>query len=285
MIGRASLVAFAVVTAVNAAILVGVARDPSGGPESHVWVDERELKLEPARENSAVTLRWRLQQAPRRGAMLADPAPWLDTDTLTSLGFDCSVRPGDPAAPEFYSRQLPRRAVVVFALAAEEWDQRLALWQQRAYERLERSPGIPDEHARATLRTTIDEVADRASRLVPVAAGLDSDALRRRYPDRQRHLLVAAVVRVTYDPGARAGGPAVGGRIVELLSPTIQVPGRLTVVFAGLDEDPAGVETRRFYGGDVLAGLTLIEHRPRYRVKVGFSTMGRPRIEGAERLP
>jgi hypothetical protein len=286
MTGRASLVAFAVVTAVNAAVLLGVVRDRPGGPESQIWLDERELAVQLSSDNSAVTLRWRPQQTVRRGTeLVAASQPWLDPEALTALGFDCSVRPGDPRARAFYDRQLSRRVFVALELSSAHWNGRLAWWQERARERLERSTDVLNASARMTLQATIDDVAARASRLVPVDAGLELDLLRTKYPDPRRHLVVPAVVAVVYYPGDNGGGPSVGGRLVEVLPASIQVPRHARAAFIGLEEDPAGLRNRRFYGGDVLAGLTLLEHRPRYRVRVSLSAQGRPRVEEAQRLP
>lgn len=286
MIPRASLVAFAVVTALNAAVLLGVSRDRFGAAGPGVWLDERELQLEPARENSAAIVRWRVQQAPRPASPFATTSRrWLDEAALTFLGFDCSVRPGDPQAPEFYGRQLNRRVFVVFDLASGDWDQRVAAWQSAARERFDRSEAVLDASARATLRETIDEASARGSRLVPVDAGLDLDALRGEYPDRQRHLVLPAVLGIVYDAGVHSGGPSVAGRIHEVLPSEIQVPSHARGVFVGLDEDSVTAPARRLPGRDVLAGLALLEHRPRFRVKVDVSSQGRPRIEEAQRLP
>ncbi len=87
--------------------------------------------------------------------------PWLSLDTLRQLGFDCSVGLTDPRADVFYRRQPPRKVFV----AGE----------------------LQNEKAGALLPT---------SELMLFDAALDADALRGRYPDASKTVVLPAVLNL-----------------------------------------------------------------------------------------
>lgn len=114
---------------------------------------------------------------------------WLPAATLRSLGFDLSNRPAPSGAEgppgSRSSRQLPRRAYVV----------------------LELRNGQPTR-----------------SRLVPVDAGLDREALVARYPDGRTHVIAPGFI------GVREAAPETGsleGYLVNIDPRGIHVPTEL----------------------------------------------------------
>lgn len=87
--------------------------------------------------------------------------PWLSIDTLRQVGFDCSVALTDPHADAFYRSQPSRKAFVAGELR--------------------------DEQAGALLPT---------SELTLFDAALDADALRGRYPDASKTVILPAVLNL-----------------------------------------------------------------------------------------
>ncbi len=215
---RGFFAAAAAVAVVNAVVLAGVARNRSGPPEAVVSLDERELALvERPREYGGVALRLQYQDAPLDGedAGWEPPlAPVVDQPALAALGFDCSVAPGDARAAAFYRRALPRPAFVVFTVGGPEWERRVAAWQEARRAWIDQQVAgrrlAPDAAAR--LRAEVDAAPERLSRLLPVAAGRDAEALRRLYPDRGRYLILRGVVRLHHT------GAGLHGHLVEIPS-------------------------------------------------------------------
>jgi hypothetical protein len=269
---RGLLVALAVTVAVNLGVLVGVARNRAGTPDAALLLDERELVLERApRENSVVALRWNLQSDHWPG--IDAPAfapPWLDRGKLEALGFDCSVRPGDPGAQAFYSGALPRRAVVAFELGGERWREALAAWQRHAAEDVSRllaartlSPEVEPAY-----RAAVATAPERFSRLVPVDVDVDPETLRARYPDATRYLLLAAVVRVRHEPGRQGGGgPSVRGHVVQVFPERLIVGREVRGPLGTIGPTPVVAPHLPLPGA-----IARIAHPPRYEVRL---TVGR----------
>lgn len=273
---RVLLLPIAIAGLVNLGIAALVVADRGGEPDTVVTLDERELWLggEMRDDSSAVRLHWRFQPAaPSRTTAEAGLPVALGPRTLEAIGFDVSVRPGAPEAEKFYAGVPGRPAFVVFDLASEALASRIAAWQARARSELEgRDPaGAPglDESA-------IAAAPARASRLVPVDAGSDAEALRLRYADRKRYVILPAVVRLRrLERAGGAGGPALVGEVGGLLPETLLVPPSSRRAVEPLR---ARDETRRLppHAG----GVTLAQSPwpPRYRVEIAVGRRMRPRI-------
>lgn len=180
---RGVLVPAVLVLAADAWVLVGVARNRAGQPDSTLELTERELRLERlGEENSGVALdlEW---EGPRLWPPDAPPS-WFDEAKLRELGFD----PGQPSRDS-----LPKEAFVVLEYEAR-------------------------------------------SRLVAVDAGRDPAALRRRYPDRGRYIIMRAMVNLS----RRKGSHQVRGVILQDAIPQIHVPLPLNRTLAGLSSSPPG---------------------------------------------
>lgn len=270
------LVCVAVVAAVNLGIALLVAGDRKGPPDAVVMLDERELRLEsdPGDDNNAVRLAWRLQPAaPSRAASEPGLAVAIGPRALEALGFDVSLRPGDPAAAAFYRAIPARPAFIVFDLADEAVAPRVAAWQERAR---------AASDAEAVDDTLIAAAPSRASRLVPIDAGPDPDALRARYADRSRYLVLPGVVRLRLlDVEGRAGGPALVGEIAGVSPERLLVPHTGRGVFERLP-DAREPEHGRGWAGDIT--LARSPWPPRYRVEVLVGRQYQLRIGRVELL-
>jgi len=98
---RGVVLAVAVVVAGNVAVLIGVARNRSGGPRALIELSERELPIPSVEEENtglSLELRWD-EPWPRR---FEDGPGWFDRRKLEELGYDCGVDPADPAAEKHY---------------------------------------------------------------------------------------------------------------------------------------------------------------------------------------
>jgi hypothetical protein len=201
--------AAAVVIATNAFVLFGVARNRSAVTEE-IELTDRELMLQKSsEENSGVSLR---QQSVN--PYLGGDEVWFDQAKLAEAGFDVRVPVTDPAAEVKYRHVLPREVFAVFALGGARWE----AWVRAQEEKMAQFRGVQQPSPR-----------DTSSRLIAMDVGRDPSALRRRYPDQARFLIVRAVVRLNYwkdfNPMTASGRPpTLRGYIQEVIPNEIHVP-------------------------------------------------------------
>jgi hypothetical protein len=239
-------IAIAIVVAANVLALGGAAWNRGGEPDAILELTERELELPPAKpENTALVLwlRWsdpsnERVSSPQRQAsspakqssrpLSADArvASWFDRARLEAVGFDCGL-PLDDAHRARYRAMPPRRVYAVLEYDGEAW---------RSLERSIVANG---------------EDPSRLSRLMVVDAGLDRAALRVRWPDRRRAVVVPATAVLLVDR-AEDGRLSLRGRIVEVYPSQLNVPRPLNRALAPLQ--PRAAEPAR----------------GRYRVKVAW---------------
>jgi hypothetical protein len=174
------LAAAAVVIATNAIVLVGIARNRSTVTEE-IELTQRELTVRRSGEdNSGVSL-WLTWIDP---AVYGEGPYWFGQAKLAEVGFDVRTPVTDPGAEIKYRDVLTRDAFVVFENGGAAWD----AWRKAEEERQARySSNLP---GRAQPYT--------GTRLTAVDAGRDPAALRRRYPDQSKFLIVRAVVHLYY---------------------------------------------------------------------------------------
>jgi hypothetical protein len=253
--------AAALILLVNALVLAGVRLNRSG-VESRLVLTERECALndrggDDEDTGRSLVLGW---QTP---ANKWDYWSWLGPDDLRAVGFDLSIPPTDPRASRAYDHLPPRPGFLVLEMDGPAWTGWL---ENRARELTSRppagNPGVP-----APEQQLADD-RERESRLVAVAAGRDLAALRRRFPDRGRHLILPA--RIWLYHGAVTGhAPELRGR-ADLLIKEVHVPLHLRPV---LDHLPPRVMQR---GGT--------PQPPRYQVTLATGRRGEPWLEGIELL-
>lgn len=221
---RHTLIAgLALILAVNAIALAGVAYNRSGEAESTLALSERELQAPYGRwnskENSGVTLnlRWRVYGGDTpQGAFYAydsfgGVAAWLDESRMAALGFELAQDspPSERRAKHFRTKEV----LLVLELDGAAYRQALERARQRADddEKLHAdNPGNKEFEQRAK---RAGEYAQREakenSRLFVVDAGLDAAALRAQYPDRAHYLIARGQVRpqlITRDKQERLSG-------------------------------------------------------------------------------
>jgi hypothetical protein len=260
----AFLAGCAVVAIVNAVILGAAARNRRGEHLSELTLTERELAVPEFHEDEGsglvLTLKFASeapQSVQRRAWRRRDDLPaveydWLDQAKLEALGFriDTDRNAGD------------RVAFIVLELDGESWTR----WLTAREERLRKSLSQGDADALLALDRTM------RSRLVPIDAGLDEQALRSRYADRARYLIVEGLVRALRDAD---GTGTWRGRVARLSVSRIRVPRELTAAFS------------KFLSRETESAVLESERKerqvswpapapPRYRVVVAFGRRNEP---------
>jgi hypothetical protein len=227
----------ALIVAVNAFVLAGVAWNRSGVPGSALTLTQRELNLPHAfgldgeRGGVDVALLWRAPMRDDNGEVAYDMhygrgPDWLDVDKLRELGFD--LQDGRDA----YRQK--REVYVVLELAGASWQAALAQAQRRLDRALARgSADKQDADALKSAQEALKYEQEKASRLFAVDAGLDAAALRQRHPDGRSHAIVAATV--TPSVTVIEGKTLFSGHIGELSVARISVPHALRGAMEGID--------------------------------------------------
>ena len=229
----------ALILLVNAVALGGVYLNRSGEPESRLRLSERELgrpwDWRRGGENSglALSLTWRVNEADA-GEHYAGGSfgysggtpEWLDEPRMRALGFDTAPVAENHQGRRRFERQQRREVLLVMELAGPAWQQA----QERARANAARHDAaalanagnkeFADKAKRAREQLKAEEESN--SRLFAIDAGLDLAALRAKYPDRGRFLILKAHVRPRL--GSRERKTVVTGYVSELAVPTVNVP-------------------------------------------------------------
>lgn len=236
----------ALILLVNAVALTGVYFNRSGEPEARMTLSQRELGMpwdwHVARENSglALGLNWRVSDGNAveysyGGYGYHGGTPeWLDEPRMQALGFDTAPVAEGSAGRRRFERQLPREVLLVLELAGPAWQQALERAQQNSARheaaRLANadSKEFAEKAKRALEQLQREEKAN--SRLFAIDAGLDRAALRAKYPDRSRFLILKATLRPRLETRERK--TLVTGYVSDLAMRQINVPHALR---AGLE--------------------------------------------------
>lgn len=261
---RRVLPALLIVIVANLALLIGVAANRSGEPDAAVTMTERELEMRFSSDrDSARQLQVRID---RSGYPYQR---WLTRSKLEALGFDVSAAT-TPDAVTFYARQLPRRSFVVLEYDGPAWQEHLRELRQRQAARAQQMEevrrGERAEKAVNEFMVVDIEAEERlASRLMPIDASRDAGALRQAYPDRRRHIIVPATIRIQlgdYSAADRLTGA------VSLVTSSLVVPRALRGVLDSLAPSSSMYNPRT--GG------------PRYTVTVAYGARHEPWVESIE---
>lgn len=207
------------ILASNAVALAGVWYNRSGAPQAQLQLSEREIQLPydswlRGEENSALRLQLAWRQAD------ADWS-WLDEAKLRQLGF----------APNDLGRRAERPLWLVLELDGASYRKQV----ERATSALAAAQAaLADRPQDQTLRQQRDQQRlelqyeqQQATRLLLVDAGLDAEALRQAWPDRQRQVILAGRLR----PYRHADMPHYSASVV-LQGDRISVPRRYREAFA-----------------------------------------------------
>lgn len=230
----------ALILLVNAMALAGVYLNRSGEPESRLQLSERELGLPWGRgrgkENSglALALAWRVNDANAGnehyiggGYGYSGGSPdWLDESHMKALGFDISPVAESGDGRRRFERQQRREVLLVLELAGPAWQKALAHARANVARHDAAAGANADskEFAAKAKRAAEQLKAEEesSSRLFAIDAGLDLSALRAKYPDRGRYLILKATVRPRLD--SRDHKIHVTGHVSELAVPQVHVP-------------------------------------------------------------
>lgn len=261
---RTGLIAAVVlVIAVNGIVLAGVGFNRSGPPDSSIELTEREARLVGWNdENSAVTMRLAWNRHPYD----EDERSWFDAARLTAVGFDCRKPLDAPDAELHYAKMLPRKAHVVLEYEGRAWTDKLER-DQRELARLKAELSAGKVTAKAVEDAARRAAREResASRLLAVDAGSDPVALRGRYPDRSRFMIVPAQVRLHYiGPARGAKQRRLGGSIERIMVDTLEVPLHLRQGLVALRREG----TRNVGDSYPPGGSYEKPNIPRYRIRV-----------------
>jgi hypothetical protein len=187
---------------VNAVALGGVAWNRSAEPESKLPLSQRELIRNSTwhNENSGLSLRLRWR-TPTRDEGTRHNRGWLpaiDGQKMASLGFAMPAQVDDDSARRF-GRQQSRDALLVLELAGPLHEREIQLTRKRLDEARQAADAAPQNarlaDERDFIRRELDSEEKTDTRLLLKDVGLDLQALRALYPDRQRYLIIHGRVR------------------------------------------------------------------------------------------
>jgi hypothetical protein len=251
----------ALVLITNLVVLAGVASNRRGEQTGRLTLSERELHLRRAYdyENSGVSLRLDWGQTHNWKGY-----GWLTLNKLTELGFDVSVDPDDEEAEEFYRDPLPIEAWIVLEFDGPAWQEHLESLRANVQKYLAEG-SINEESARRIQRAqqALAVAEAMGSRLVVIDAGLDSESLRKRYPQMNRHLVVRGEIGIRRL--WQSSGSQIAGYVSTPLITTIHVPSPYSKMLEPLDDTH-----------NQLPG-------PRYEVDLAFGSRSEPWIEDLQR--
>jgi hypothetical protein len=226
-----------------------------GEPEAVLELTERELRLAPREaDNTAIVLQVEWNDLAQRRQGPGNRAPdWFDAAKLASIGFDCRFPLTDENA-KIYRGTPPRATYAVFENDGEAWRR---YWD-----------GLTADAER--------EAASRRPRLVLIDVGNDAAALRARYPDRRRVVIVPAMAGLVFvQDDARK--PVLRGRINIVYPPELNVPRELRPVIDSLPSRTVSAVERS-------AGQLDPAGEPRYRVTVKWGRSLEPWIESVQAI-
>ena len=267
-----------IILATNAVALLGAAWNRSGEPESRVVLSERELTLPYdwglQHENSgiALLLHWRAARGKVEPYELPyRPLPWLNASKLRELGFDLPAQQDTADSRRQYDKLRAREVLLVMELDGPAYQASLAqvrAWTEQQLTLAARNPDNADLQKRATrAREQLQEEEQTASRLFLVDAGLDVAALRARYPDRSRYVILRGRIKPRLDYVDHE--MQVQGVVRSLSIGQVQVPEPYRDLLAPLTSQRRGVGS----------------HGPRYSVTVAFGRRLEPWVVDASVRP
>ena len=223
----------------NLAILAAAGWNRRGEPVAELSLTERELAMPAARQDDGTglelslvmtheppgvvrrTARWKRYELP------SVDYSWLDRAKLLELGFRIDLDPTHPDAAEHYSQAMPRRVYVVVEYDGQAWNRWISGREQQVRElRREVQEGTAEPSALTAAESLLAVDRTMRSRLFPVDAGVDADALQRRYRDRRRHAVVAGLLRPKVVQPEN-GVATLSGEVLALVVSRVHVSRRL----------------------------------------------------------
>jgi hypothetical protein len=230
------ILSLVLVLVVNGFVLVGVAYNRSGDPDSQVVLTERELRLpyylgRSERENTGIwlALDWNRYDYISPEERAHDPYVWFDKTLLETVGFACTLSAENPKAPDHYYRMLPRRVYAVLEIGGTVWEDWNGFQQEKlAALEVARKSGRKTEDEYHKEKERIERSIRNSSRLFVVNVGKAPEPLRLRFPDRSRYIITPALVGVHVVPLSAGPGnktpKRIQGYVREILIDHVHVP-------------------------------------------------------------
>ncbi len=257
------ILAFAVLALTNAVVLAGIAYNRYAGEVRSITLSERELSLPYSRwhgENSGLSLRlsWSVFEEKSYGYYSRQPA-WLDRAKLEALGFDVTTKEDDG------HRALSKEVLIVLEYNNAEYQKALKQMQKRLEEKriqYEEMQTPERKNALEYAQNELDRSETSQSRLFAVDAGLDLQALTKKYSDTSRYVIAKGIVR----PQSRNGKGVLLSGYIERLS--------IENVYVSLQE-------RHFFETLASQKDTSKKHYfpPRYEVTLSYGSRLEPWIQ------
>jgi len=244
---RVLLAGIGLIVISNTVVLLGVAYNRSGNPDSVVKLTERELALPSNyafnREDTglALILECRLERRRRTysPSHCRGNPPWLDQPKLVELGFELPPDNNGDTPERYNDSNFSRDAFLVLQFDGDAYKRVL----QDAEKKLEAARLLaennPDQHEfkerfeRA--REVLENEQSSNSRLFAVDAGSDKTVLRQRYPDTTQYIIVTALVKPVWE--RKSNDYSWTGWITDLPVDRVNLPleYRSTLEAAGVD--------------------------------------------------
>ncbi len=259
------VIAMAVLVVSNAFVLIHVRSNRSGPPDSEIELTAREVRFYGSgREDSSVTLMltWQNPSAEYRYSPepVQDAPVWFDAAKLKEAGFDLPVPAEAKDAERHYRNARSREVFVALEYDGPAWQE----WLKR--------PG-PLSYVTPTLSADrqMEIRRETDSRLVAMDVASSADALREKYPDRKRVIVLRGLARVVRDDIPRV---RLRGAITKLATDSINVPQPLSREFDGQGNYMPWTQN----GGDI-----RIQPLP-YSVTLAIGSHFEPWVKGVKRL-
>jgi len=180
----------AVIVIANAFALIHATRNRLGTADAELTLTNRELSFSrsASEDDSGMTLNLRWTTLGNDFSLYGNASPnWLDREKLQALGFDCSVSPNGHDAVRFYQRQKQRETFVALEYDGPAWRAWLDAYHNAAAQQAKSGSAMRDS-------------SGDQSRLVPIDAGFNAEALRVRYPNRSSVIILPAAVSLALVP-------------------------------------------------------------------------------------
>lgn len=256
------LAAIALVIGVNTLVLAGVGWNRLGPIDASLVLTERELPLRgrayPYGEDSGLALSLTVSDS-------SLSPEWLDDAKLRELGFQLQdPPPNQTELPRQRRQSLPRRGYVVLEFDGPAWQSIVeAQLEELRQLREKQDNGEASAHQVKRAERQLARTRVYQSRLVAVDAGPDPKDLRQRHPDRAKHLVVAAELRLRWVADEYRGD------ITRFLAQRIHVPRQHQAALGPILEQQQRGDTRL---------LADPPSPPRYQVAISFGARHEPWI-------
>ena len=260
--------AIALLLVSNAFVLIHAMRNRSGEPEAEIELTEREIRYYPhGSDDSSLTLMllWQNPAAEYGYPSIASVEPgFFDRAKLEEIGFDLSVPPEAKQADRFYRGQRSRGVY-----AALEYDG--AAWQAWLKQR---EAGVANEvryGSQIKFEDRLRLLRETESRLVAVDVGLDPAALRRKFPDRKKVMILPGLAHAVLVPVTHV----LRGAITSIPVDNINVPDTFR---------PQLGQQTYFSGWRTEANGTVIIDPPAFAVAIRVGSYYEPWVEAIRTL-